>query len=262
MKATRRQAVAGIGAVLLPLPSIAKEPRRLFFIGNSFLAEHEIPARVLDLLKAGQIGAGSDDPGPTIWTRTRNGASLTDHVSDGDVLARIRQFRPDTIVLQDYSTEPLTEQGRARSDAAIGRILDVTDACPVFVATWPRAPRHKLYRYQGMPKTPAEMSTTVQAHFEAMAERHGGVVAPVGAAWLNFMRRQAELSDDYVVQTQLWARDGYHASEGGACLVSLTIAAALGADIANMSLPAAGPWQEIRQAVLKVRPTPVTHCAR
>ena len=153
-----------------------------------------------------------------IRAHTENGAALHEHVARGTLFDHIAQFAPHMVVFQDFSTEPLTAEGRARSERAVLHVLTATGACPVFFATWPRRADHALYRAANAPSGPVAMNAIVQSHYAALQARFGGVLAPVGQAWIAAIARGLRPHRS----------DGYHANDGGAWLSALVLAHAMG----------------------------------
>ena len=143
------------------------------------------------------------------------GAHLADHLERRSVDQIARQFRPDIVVLQDFSTVALNPQTAQRSHRAIRAFCKLAGSSRlVLLATWPRAEGRKLYRQPDMPRTPAEMTSVVQAHYGAATciDRPGLQVAPVGQAWM------------LGTGLPLHRGDGYHASLTGAWLSALVLA--------------------------------------
>ena len=211
MTHTRRAVLGALGATALTAPARAAPRRKLLFVGNSFTLEHDLPDRV------GQIAAAAGHE-IKIRTHAENGAALHEHVARAAVFDQIAQFAPHMVVLQDFSTEPLSAEGRARSERAVLHILTATGACPVFFATWPRQAGHAIYRDAGAPSGPVAMNTIVHGHYAALQARFGGVLAPIGQAWIAAMARGIRPH----------RRDGYHANDTGAWLSALILADAMG----------------------------------
>ncbi|MEM8699633.1 MAG: hypothetical protein AAGF44_10705 [Pseudomonadota bacterium] len=218
IRLTRRSVIGGLAAI--PAAARAGSVERALFLGNSFLKEHDVP---------GQVGviASAAGCGLEIAARLAGGASMTLHAAEPELAGDLARLRPDWIVLQDHSTEPLTGAGRDRSAKAVAEILAATAARPVFVATWPREAGHALYDETGMPSGPAGMAETVESHCVDMAAAHGGILAPVGRAWI------AALENDQ----DLHRSDGYHANPKGAWLTALVIAGAMGRDLSKATPP-------------------------
>ncbi|MEM9063524.1 MAG: hypothetical protein AAGD13_23950 [Pseudomonadota bacterium] len=186
----------------------------VFFVGNSFTRQHDIPAQVCRIAEAASVPL-------YCHRRTANGAKLYESVFFAQAITRERGSPvPGTLVLQDHSLEPVTPEGRRRSADAIA-IYAAQFEKTVIQETWPRRAGHRLYTEAGMPKSPDDMTALVRSHYAAQARRTGARVAPVALAW------QRAIADGH----ELHARDGYHANETGARLTALVLAAALGVQI-------------------------------
>ncbi|MEL6476778.1 MAG: hypothetical protein AAFR17_05560 [Pseudomonadota bacterium] len=215
---TRRALIGGLAG--LPLAARGGEARRVLFVGNSFTYEHDLPGMVARIAAASGCAL-------TVLTRAEGGASLAQHAAQPGLAQDLAWFRPDWIVLQDFSTEPLTEAGRIRSTRAVAEILAETAARPVFFATWPRRAGHSLYRTPGMPAGPAAMAALVEVHYAALAETHQGRLAPAGRAWITALARGLAPHRG----------DDYHANASGAWLAALTLARAMGHDLSRATPP-------------------------
>lgn len=220
----RRRFCAGAAAILLAgrvragtpdgLAAIAARFRRssdathprVLFLGNSFTREHDLPARVAS--EAAGFGFRLD-----VAMIAPGGHRLHQHSADAATREVVAGFDWDVLVLQDFSTEPLDEAGRARSRRAAETLVALGDAVPVLFATWPRAPGHPLYAQAGGPNGSTEMNAVVERHYDSLARSLGGVLAPVGAA--------------FVGRSELYRADGYHASERGAEVAAAILAAAI-----------------------------------
>lgn len=211
---TRRHLLAGAAGLVASADGFARaNPGQIFVVGNSFVAQHDVGARLQFLLaKAGD--------NRLVTTLARNGAWLADHLATGSVERELRSLSPNWVVLQDHSLAGLTSDGRARSRAAIETILRLTNACPVYLTPWPREAGHKLFATAGMPSSPKEMVARTMRHYDSVADDFGGHVSPVAEAWQTLVAAGFDLH----------APDGYHASEDGAWFVAMVLSASLGVD--------------------------------
>ncbi|MEM9147168.1 MAG: hypothetical protein AAGC57_13315 [Pseudomonadota bacterium] len=200
----RRGVLLGLAAALLSRGSGQAQPiRRVLFIGNSFLREHDVPTRIARLAEA--AGKPID-----IHVIVRPGARLSGHWGRKIVNETLR-WGWEAVVLQDHSLEAMTDERRAASATAIRRIADaVASAAVVLVVPWSRAPGHRLYDQAGMPDGPAEMSRRATEHYATQAAATGALIAPVASAWDGAIAEGAVLH----------APDGYHANGEGAALAA------------------------------------------
>lgn len=217
MGVTRRGVLAGIA--LIPVTAHARFPHSVpdnlvFFIGNSFMRQHDVPGMVCQIAEDAGVGLHCH-------RRTANGATLFDSVDFAQSIARERGSPvPGTLVLQDHSLGPVTAKGRSRSADAIA-IYAAQFERTILQETWPRRDGHRIYSEPGMPGSADAMTALIRAHYAEQASRTGAIVAPVALAW----QRATTAGHD------LYARDGYHANRTGAHLTALTIARTLGVDL-------------------------------
>ena len=211
---TRRTMLGSLaGAVASPAP--AKEPLRVLFIGNSFTFEHDLPNLFADIVRQ----TGQDIHVDMI---AQGGAHLADYLESASVREIYDAYRPDLIVLQDYSTVALGDATALRSHQAIKAFCELWPyASRLLFVTWPRREGHSLYSQPNMPKSPAEMSRLTAEHYKGATdcgfwERNNVRVAPVGHAWI------------LGTGLALHRSDGYHASLTGAWLSALVLARTMG----------------------------------
>ena len=215
MKSTRRHFLAGAialapGAVHAGWARSVPEGL-IFFVGNSFTRQHDIPGLVCRI--AGQTGVRAH-----CHRHTANGAHLISTIEVPGRLAEDWPGRvPARVVLQDHSVVPLSSALRDESARAMAEWDRHFQGTTLF-QTWPRRVGHPLYDQPGMPSGPEEMAELTHAHYRAEARRLGAAVAPVAPAWIEAARRGIDL----------YAFDGYHANLAGAWLAAMLLAAALG----------------------------------
>ena len=211
-----RRGVLALGIGGLATPALARWPDHLppgliFFVGNSFTRQHDVPGLVCRIAQSAGMTA-------TCHRRTANGARLADSQDVAAVLADgFDGPIPIPVVLQDHSTEPLSPATRARSAAAMAAYAHHFQRTILF-ETWPRRAGHSLYDRQGMPSSPGEMAEWTHAHYLAQASALGALLAPVASAWIAATAQGMDLH----------AADGYHANLSGAWLSAMLLAQALG----------------------------------
>lgn len=213
--ATRRAVV--LGAAAITVLARARSLVRTLFIGNSFLRDHDVPARVAGFAEAaGHLMQPHVivRPGSTLWGHWRR-----------DTVQETLTWGWDAVVLQDHSTEALWEDRRARSAGAAAALVRATaPARAVLVVPWSRAAGHRLYgnadeRGYAAPRTPAEMTARNMEHWTAVAQATGAELAPLADVFAAAQERGASPL----------ASDGYHANAAGAALAAETIWRALAA---------------------------------
>lgn len=211
IKGRRALLLGGLAAATSRQTARAR-PLRVLFIGNSFTIGHNVPALVDSV---------AQDAGLTWQTKmiARPGMTLTRHIAETQFFELLHTQKPDMLVVQDHSTEPLTVEGRQRSANALSKIRSVSPVPMILFATWPRHHAHPFYaKWSHVNMTPRQMMEIVEAHYQFEARRLGAMVAPVGRAWM----------DAADIGLHLFADDGYHASASGALLTSLVLARTLG----------------------------------
>ncbi|MEM7423181.1 MAG: hypothetical protein AAF334_05620 [Pseudomonadota bacterium] len=212
---TRRRLLS-VAASGLATPALARFPHEvppglIFFVGNSFTRQHDIPAQVCSIARQSGVDAHCH-------RHTNNGARLGWSLDFARSISRDRGGPlPGPVVLQDHSIEPLTAYGRQRSAEAMA-VYSAQFGRTVLFETWPRRAGHALYRHPEMPSGPVEMATIVRRHYAEQARRLGAAHAPVAGAWISATDAGIDL----------FARDGYHANPEGAWLCAMLLARALG----------------------------------
>lgn len=196
-----RRATLGLAAVAASAAS-AKVKRHVLFVGNSFTAEHDVPALFKEL--AGQFGYSL-----TVDAVLANGAFLADQIADR-ALAKVSDADPDILILQDHSTAALTEANRQKSVEALLRFKDFR-ARKIIFEPWPRQDGHALLREPGMPGSSREMVEWTERHYQQIAPSIQADIARIGRAWM--------LADGI----DLHRGDRYHANLAGAWFAALIL---------------------------------------
>lgn len=181
---------------------------RILMLGNSFTFFNDMPDTLAGLLNA------------EVVQHTRGGAHLAEQLNPATEMgartqAALRGERWDYVVLQEYSTGPLTSPERFRESirALCGQIRE-NGAEPILYATWAFKRGGKKLTASGLDYD-AMFRGLYEAYHMAAAENNA-VVADVGA-------RFYELSGE----RELFAGDDYHPSPEGSLLAAQVIAAAI-----------------------------------
>lgn len=168
-------------------------PRRLLFIGNSFTARNDLPARVAEL--ASQRGA-------TVEHRliSAGGASLRRHWNAGDATELIRAGQFDAVVLQEQSTLPIKNADRMHESIRLfHELIQAAGAETVLYMTWAR-------------KHAPETQRAISDAYTSIAGELDSALVPVGLAWEEFLRDHAEPA--------LHDRDQSHPTPAGSYLAA------------------------------------------
>ena len=207
-------------------------PGSIFFVGNSFTLNHNVPEIVRQLITSNGF------PEPEIGRRTVGGRSLEVHRADTTSLGAPtlipRAGGWDALILQEFSTRPTDSIGPAaqfKTDAAWFYDLAKSvnpDTDVILYMTWARRYNHSYY--PGTFTDPADMQAQLRYHYNDAANvaipalstssrPNDARVAPVGDAW------ETQLAGGE--PPRLHASDNYHQNEAGAYLNALMLYATL-----------------------------------
>lgn len=192
------------------------------FLGNSHTSHNHVPGMVERL-------AAGDERHPPIWPRQHapGGWRLEDHLNEGVAEAEIREHRPDVVVIQGQSLEPLARPDEYLTNLGrIARLAREHGAEPVVYQTWVHAPGHPVYGLADSPDDvygaddlPADADeayrrleeTTARLDDEDAALR----IAPVGRIWEELRGGEDGLD--------LYSDDRGHSNLEGAYVAALVV---------------------------------------
>jgi hypothetical protein len=172
----------------------------VLFVGNSFTARNDLPGLIARLASARGhrlahllISAG--------------GASLRTHWNAGKSEQAIRDGGFDAVVLQEQSTLPVKNAKRMHENVRLfDRAIKAAGAKTVLYMTWAR---------QHAP----ESQQTITDAYTAIGRELGATVAPVGAAWQQYLAKYD--------QPALHDKDQSHPSPAGSYLAACVFLAVL-----------------------------------
>ena len=177
-------------------------------LGNSFTFFCNMPETLAELLNA------------EVVQHTRGGAHLAEQLNPetemgGRTQAALRDEKWDYVVLQEYSTGPITSPERFRESvrALCGQIRE-NGAVPILYATWAFRKNGKKLAESGLDYE--NMFRGLYDAYHKAAEENDAPVADVGRAFY-------EHADDM----DLYASDDYHPSPEGSRLAAETISAVI-----------------------------------
>ncbi len=186
-KGGRARAVLFTACLVLMIQAAPLEPRALqagqplsvLFVGNSLTSTNDLPSATA------RFAAGVSAPAKlTVRSITAGSARLSDHWQSGRVAAELKNYRPDFLVLQGQSTEPLYEP---QAFAYYARLLkgeaDRAHAVTVLFSTWARPAGDSYYRHPSSGGSPEEMQKRLNAAYQSLTSELGALLAPVGSAW-------------------------------------------------------------------------------
>jgi lysophospholipase L1-like esterase len=184
---------------------------RILMLGNSFTFANDMPDMLAELLNA------------EVVHHTRGGAHLAEQFNPdtemgAKTLAALTGETWDYVVLQEYSTGPLTGRERfLQSVEQLCQLIRRNGACPILYATW--AYRKDCDKLEEMGLEYDVMAAQLSEAYHEAADQNEALIAEVGKRFYE----QAE-------KTELYADDGKHPSEAGSKLAAETIAAVIAAD--------------------------------
>lgn len=179
-----------------PDPS-GPQPRRILFIGNSFIYTNMLP----EMVKALSRAAGAD--ALTVESVTFGGVSLEDHWVQGLAMDRINAAPWDLVIMQQGPSSQA--EGRAvLLDYAtrFNPAIRAAGARPGFYMVWPDQSRPQDF-------------DGVRVSYTMAADSLHGMLYPAGESWRAAWRRDPTLA--------LYSPDRLHPTQLGTYLVALTM---------------------------------------
>jgi hypothetical protein len=151
----------------------------ILFVGNSLTQKNDLPALFKKFAAESSLHADVD-----VHSITPGGAFLYDHWKRGDVLAELNKLRPNFLILQGQSTEPVSaRQSFARSAAALKAEADRVGTVTILFSTWARPAGDPYYKDPPSGGSPAEMQRRLNSAYAEVAKSTGAMLAPVGVAF-------------------------------------------------------------------------------
>jgi hypothetical protein len=151
----------------------------VLFVGNSLTQVNNLPAVFKKLAAASSLHVDVD-----VSSIAPGGAFLSDHWKRGDVVARLREQRPNFFILQGQSTEPLSVPKSFAYYAGLFKTeADRIHATTILFSTWARPAGDPYYKDATSGGAPAEMQTRLNTAYSSLAQNVGATLAPVGVAW-------------------------------------------------------------------------------
>ena len=182
-------------------------PLRVLFIGNSYTYYNNVPGIVADFARFANTSRTI-----AVDMVVRGGATLRDHWTSGDALAKLRLQSWDYVVLQEQSMlGVMLENGQPtindpeffhRYARLFTREIAAAGAKPVFYLTWSR-------------KATPGLQERLTLAYASIARETGGLLAPVGPVWQRVRLTRPGL--------ELYDRDGSHPSPAGSYLAATTL---------------------------------------
>ena len=150
----------------------------VLFVGNSLTEKNDLPATFKKFAAESTIHADVE-----VHAITPGGAFLYDHWKHGDVVTELNKLRPNFLVLQGQSTEPVSAaESFARSAALLKGEADRVGAVTILFLTWARPAGDPYYKDPASGGSPAEMQTRLNSAYAEVSHNTGAPLAPVGRA--------------------------------------------------------------------------------
>jgi hypothetical protein len=160
----------------LVLKTVAAASISVLFVGNSLTQVNDLPTTFKRFAAASSLHVDVD-----VHSITPGGAFLYDHWKRGEALSRLQALRPNFLVLQGQSVEPLLAPrnfiyyaGLFKSDA------DRVGTKTVLLSTWARPADDPYYKDATSGGSPATMQARLNSAYASLAQNIGATLAPVG----------------------------------------------------------------------------------
>ncbi|MBK9376396.1 MAG: SGNH/GDSL hydrolase family protein [Holophagales bacterium] len=173
-------------------PLVPQSPPALsvLFVGNSLTFVNDVPGLVQKLAASSTVQARL-----TVHSVTSGGARLEDHWRKGEAARALRKRRPDVLVIQGQSTEPLN---RATDFTRYARLLkaeaDAVGARTILLQTWARPAGDPFYTRPASGGSPAAMQARLNEAYDSLALSLNVDVARVGEAFSLVQQQSPEIS--------------------------------------------------------------------
>lgn len=168
-----------VALIALVRPTEAAPSVSVLFVGNSLTQANDLPAMFKQFVDGSPLHQGV-----TTRALTPGGALLYDHWKKGEALFALREQRPNFLVLQGQSTEPLFAPQNFRYYAGLFKAeADRANTATVLLSTWARPANDPYYKHPSSGGSPEEMQTRLNAAYASLAHDLGIPLAPVGVAF-------------------------------------------------------------------------------
>jgi hypothetical protein len=195
-------------------PAGAPESISVLFIGNSYTFTNDLPGTFKSFATAGGVAEVSVD------SVTLGGSTLQGLWESTPAQARIAAGGWTHVVIQGQSEEPCAAPSTFLQYAGqFAAAATAAQATPVFYETWPRQAGDSDYMQSWSGGTPAGMLACLHAAYAQAAQASGGVLAPVGDAWMAALAQRPGYG--------LYSSDGSHPSPAGTYLTAGVMFAAV-----------------------------------
>jgi len=165
--------------VLATKIGVAAASVSVLFVGNSLTQANDLPAVFKRFTAESSLHADVE-----VSSLTPGGATFYDHWKRGEAAARLRERRPNFLILQGQSVEPvLAPQNFSYYAGLLKAEADRVGARTILFSTWARPAGDAYYNDRTSGGSPAEMQTRLNSAHTLLAQNTGATLAPVGVAW-------------------------------------------------------------------------------
>jgi hypothetical protein len=166
-----------------PLPD--RRAVSVLFVGNSLTYVNDLPHLTERFTASSPLHTAL-----TVGSVVSGGAPLSEHWRKGEVRRALGLHRPDVLVLQGQSTEPLTAQGDFFHYAELLKTeADKVGARTILFETWARPPGDPFYSEPVSGGSPAVMQSRLSDAYSWLATRLHVELAPIGQAFASAQAR-------------------------------------------------------------------------
>lgn len=167
-----------------------RQPLSVLFVGNSLTYVNDVPALTLSLAASSAIHARL-----TVRSVTGGGATLSEHWRKGEALRALRTSRPDALIIQAQSTEPLTAPADfSRYARLLKAEADSVGARTILFQTWARPNGDTFYSWSGSGGSPDAMQALLNKAYDSLSRDLHVEVARVGEAFSLVRRRAPDIA--------------------------------------------------------------------
>jgi len=192
---------------------LARQDKRILFLGNSYTYGNDLPAMVGNLASGAGLSATTSKIANGGWTLTRHVANSLGTVRGGDW---------DAVVIQDQSQRPsfpktwVYQNILPETAAIVAAVRESVNPCavPVFFQTWGKrdGDKHNCNNGNYFCSFDGIQDRLTESYSTFAYTNQPARVAPAGEAWRGYTDRAS-----------LFAGDGSHASRAGTYLTACTI---------------------------------------
>lgn len=151
----------------------------ILFVGNSLTQVNDLPGTFKHFAAESPLHSEIE-----VRSITPGGATLADHWKRGQALSTLRTYRPNFLILQGQSTEPLSAPESFNLYAHHFKSeADQVGSTTILFSTWARPGTDSYYRDASSGGSPAEMQIRLNSAYATVANNIGAICAPVGVAW-------------------------------------------------------------------------------